>query len=97
LASIAEIIGKIKSQIIRIKTRLHAKLFLPDSEWLAEQQRPPGSSTTVERLATGGTPTPTPAFAPQPVTVLKKLRRQLPIHKNKFDWNLNKVILLQNL
>jgi len=104
IASIEKIFLKIKSKILKVKSKLHGKIFLPAD--MEDVQVGGGQTACLSTGAAGPapssgavrpSPSATPAFAPQPVTVLKKLRRPLPIHKTKFYWNLHKVMLLQNL
>jgi hypothetical protein len=85
--SLEKIFRKIRKHIGKIKLELSNKFAIMDAEF----ERAPGGETSgiSSNQSTARFSTVTGI---QPVSILKKLRRQLPVHKVKFDWNIKRVI-----
>lgn len=94
LDSLESVFAKIRHKIHKIKLKLNSKFVLLDAEF---DRYGPGSSDGSKTTSAASSSKYSSVSGIQPVSILKKLRRQLPIHKGKFDWNLARVQLLNNL
>jgi hypothetical protein len=92
LDSIDSVFEKIKRKVFKLKLKLNSKFVLLDADFErsapSDGSRSTSAASSSKYSSVGGI---------QPVSILKKLRRQLPIHKGKFDWNLARVQLINNL
>lgn len=88
VASLTEVFKSISKTVAKLKLKLNSKFVLVDSEF-----EKPGDTTGSTSAASSARFSVVMGI--QPVSILKKLRRQLPVHKVKFDWNIKRVQLMQ--
>ena len=84
--SLEKVFQKIRKHISRTKIEIGNKLTILDADFDRSGEATSGNSSnqSTARFST--------VTGIQPVSILKKLRRQLPVHKVKFDWNIKRVI-----
>lgn len=80
---------RISRRINRIKLMINAQLFFTEAEFDVSGGDGTGSCQSSGRCSA--------ITGIQPASVIKRLRRQLPVHKSKFDWNVARMNLMSNL
>ena len=91
--SIEAIFAKITINVLKLKIGLNSKFTLLDGEF----EKPNVGGDSSMSTSAGSSTRFSAVMGIQPVSVLKKLRRQLPVHKVKFDWNIARVQLMSGL
>ena len=94
LESIDDVFTTIRQKIFNLKLKLSNKFVLLDADFDKTYYSSSDGSKTTSAASSSKYSS---VSGIQPVSLLKKLRRQLPIHKTKFDWNLSRVQLINNL
>lgn len=84
--SVTEIFKRITAKIFKLKLKINNRLVMMDADF---ENHEASSASNSGRFSS--------VHGIQPVSALKKLRRQLPVHKAKFDWNIARVQLVQSI
>jgi hypothetical protein len=86
LADIESVFRRIQIKQNRLKLRISNQLFITDADF----DNGNGSSAHSSGRCSA-------VMGIQPTSLIKRLRRQLPVHKAKFDWNVARMHLMGNL
>jgi hypothetical protein len=88
ISDLESVFDRIGAKKNKINLRISNQLFLTEAE-LDNGGTTAGSAHSSGRCSA--------VMGIQPTSVMKRLRRQLPIHKAKFDWNVARMNLMSNL
>lgn len=86
LADMESVFRRIQIKQNRIKLRISNQLFITDADF----DNANGSSAHSSGRCSA-------VMGIQPTSLVKRLRRQLPVHKARFDWNVARMHLMGNL
>jgi hypothetical protein len=86
LVDIESVFRRINVKINRTKLRISNQVVMAEAEF--------DNGTTASAHSSGRI---SAVMGIQPTSIVKRLRRQLPVHKAKFDWNVARMHLIGNL